>query len=235
MLTDTFPDLLDLTPAAQWIMTTFRNFDFKLLEFYHNLHESCGRPLDIAVEIFTRLGDEGILLILIALILMLFRRTRKFGAGMLGGVIIGAIFTNLTIKNVVARPRPYNYLQVYRDWWESVGHGLESEFSFPSGHATSAMAAMTPLFLFLNKKKSWLCFLFVIVLGATRNYVMVHYPSDILGGILVGGIAGLISYIIVQTLFDRFTEKTKLGQKINSFDLAPKLAELKNRRKEKAE
>ena len=205
--------------AAQWITTTFSNLDYRILEFYHNLHQTCGKPLDIAVEIFTRLGDDGIFLILIALLLMLFKKTRKYGAGMLGGVIIGAILTNLTIKNVVARPRPYAYLETYWNWWKDVGHGLESEFSFPSGHVTSAMAAMTPLYLFFNKKKSWLLFIFVILLGATRNYVMVHYPSDILGGIIVGGIAGVIAYLILRLFYDRFTQNTRLGRPIGEFDI----------------
>ena len=39
-------------------------------------------------------------------------------------------------------------------------------------------------------------FIFVALMGLTRNYFMVHYPTDILGGIMVGGISGLISYLI---------------------------------------
>lgn len=218
-MTTDLTTLLDMSPAAQWLTTTFESIDYKILEFYHNLHEACGRPLDVFVGLFTRLGDGGIFLILVALFLMLFKKSRKFGLGMLGGIIIGAVFTNLTIKNVVARPRPYNYLQIFRDWWISAGQSIESEYSFPSGHTTAAMASMTPLFLFLNKKKSWLVFLFVIALGASRNYLMVHYPSDILGGIIVGGIAGLISYLIVQTLYDRICQKGKLGNFIGEADV----------------
>ena len=138
---------------------------------------------------------------------------------MLGGIIIGALFTNIAIKNIVARPRPYCTTETFRDWWLSVGHGLESEFSFPSGHTTSAMASMTPVFLFCDKKKSWTAFLFVIALGASRNYIMVHFPSDILGGILVGMIAGILSYIIVQTLYDKICQKGKLGNYIGNADI----------------
>lgn len=217
-----------ISAAATWINNTFANFDYKILEFYSQLHAgSFGKVLDVLVECFTRLGDDGIVLILLALILMLFKKTRKVGAGMLGGVIIGALFTNITIKNIVARPRPYCTTQTYWDWWTAVGHGLESEFSFPSGHTTSAMAAMTPVFCFCNKKKSWTAFLFVIALGATRNYVMVHFPSDILGGILVGGIAGLIAYILVNAFYDKVCEKGKLGNTIKTFDLKEKLTKKK--------
>ena len=219
LLEATLPNLTPvsgMTPAAEWLTNTFQNFDHSILAFYHSIANG---PMNFLVKCFTTLGDGGIFLIIVALILMLFKKTRKFGLGMLGGIIIGAVFTNLTIKNFVARPRPYNYLQEYRNWWIAAGQNMESEFSFPSGHTTAAAASMTPLFLFLDKKKSWLVYLFVIALGASRNYLMVHYPSDILGGIIVGCIAGLISYLIVQTLYDRICEKGRLGNFIGTFDI----------------
>ena len=209
-----------MTAAAQWLNSTFGSIDEAILTFYHNLHEALGTPMDIFVQLFTKLGDGGIFLILLSIFLMFFKKSRKVGIGMLGGIIIGALFTNVCIKNVVARPRPYNYLQLYRDWFQSIWHcSLESEFSFPSGHTTAAMASMTPVFFFCNKKKSWLAFLFVIVLGATRNYIMVHFPSDILGGIIVGGIAGLISFLIVNAVYDKLCQKGKFGQSLENADI----------------
>ncbi len=227
-ITQTFVPAEAFSAAAQWINSTFKNFDYKILEFYSNLHASSfGKVLDVIVECFTRLGDGGIFLILIALLLMLFKKSRKVGMGMLGGIIIGALFTNIAIKNIVARPRPYCTTETFWNWWTAVGHGLESEFSFPSGHTTSAMAALTPVFCFCNKKKSWAVFLFVIALGATRNYVMVHFPSDILGGIIVGGIAGLISYFILNAFYEKLCEKGKFGNVIKTFDLKEKISKKK--------
>ncbi|MBR5411314.1 MAG: phosphatase PAP2 family protein [Clostridia bacterium] len=201
-----------MTAVAQWLNNTFGSIDHAILQFYHNVHEACGKPLDIFVQYFTKLGDGGIFLIVLALILLLFRKTRKVGFGMLGGIIIGALITNVLVKNLVDRPRPYDTLQEYRTWFEGIWHAtIESEFpSFPSGHTTAAMASMTPVFLFCNKKKSWTAFLFVIALGATRNYIMVHFPSDILGGIIVGLIAGCISYLIFNTIWKKFEPKNSL-------------------------
>ena len=208
--------------------SAFLGFDRAVFEWVERVFDYGISGLLTPILVFlTRLGDDGILWIVMAIVLMVFKKTRKVGAGMLGGVIIGALFTNITIKNIVARPRPYCTTQTYWDWWTAVGHGLESEFSFPSGHTTSAMAAMTPVFCFCNKKKSWTAFLFVIALGATRNYVMVHFPSDILGGILVGGIAGLIAYILVNAFYDKVCEKGKLGNTIKTFDLKEKLTKKK--------
>ncbi len=212
--------LEQMSAAAQWLNNTFGSLDQAILTFYHNAHEALGTPMDVVVQLFTKLGDGGIFLILVAIFLMFFKKSRKVGIGMLGGIIIGALFTNICIKNIVARPRPYNYLQIYRDWFTSIWHwGFESEYSFPSGHTTAAMASMTPVFFLCNKKKSWLAFLFVIALGATRNYIMVHFPSDILGGIIVGGIAGFLSYLIVNAVYDKLCKKGKFGQSLENADI----------------
>ena len=201
-----------MTAAAQWLNNTFGAMDKAILTFYHNCHEVCGKPLDVFVQLFTKLGDGGIFLLVLAACLMLFRKTRKVGLGMFIGVAVGAVFTNLTIKPFVDRPRPYDTLELYRGWFQQIWHwAIEGEHqSFPSGHTTAAMAAMTPVFFFCNKKKSWAAFLFVIALGATRNYIMVHFPSDILGGMIVGFCAGFVSYLIVNAIWKKFEPKNSL-------------------------
>lgn len=210
----------NMTKAAQWLNTTFASFDSAILDFYYNLHKSsAGGFFDFFFKNFTLLGEDGIFLILLSLIFLLFKKTRKVGAGMLGGIIIGALFTNITIKQVVARPRPYATTELFQSRWLEVNGRLESEYSFPSGHTTSAMAAMTPIFLFCKKNVSWLAFLFVIVMGASRNYIFVHYPSDILGGIIVGGLAGLLAYLIVRAFYEKVFPKNKLGAFVMNFDI----------------
>lgn len=210
----------NMTKAAQWLNTTFASFDSAILDFYYNLHKSsAGGFFDFFFKNFTLLGEDGIFLILLSLIFLLFKKTRKVGAGMLGGIIIGALFTNITIKQVVARPRPYATTELFQSRWLEVNGRLESEYSFPSGHTTSAMAAMTPIFLFCKKNVSWLAFLFVIVMGASRNYIFVHYPSDILGGIIVGGLAGVLAYLIVRVFYEKVFPKNKLGAFVINFDV----------------
>lgn len=210
----------NMTKAAQWLNSTFASFDSRILDFYYNLHQgSMGKFFDFFFKTFTLLGEDGIFLILLSLILMMFKKTRKVGCGMLGGIIIGALFTNITIKNVIARPRPYATSELWRSRWLDVNGKLESEYSFPSGHTTSAMAAMTPIFLFCKKNISWLAFIFVIIMGASRNYIFVHFPSDILGGIIVGGLAGVLAYFIVQALYNKAFPKNKLGNAFMDFDI----------------
>lgn len=216
--------------VAVWFSNVFGSFDFNILNFYNTLHESVvGGVLDIFFLIYTHLGDDGILFILLSLIFMLFKKTRKIGAGMLGGVIIGALITNVTLKPFIERPRPfelYEYLNdpnalLFKEWWEGMGSVPASSMrSFPSGHTTSAVAALVPVFLFCDKKKSWLALVAAVLMGASRNYVMVHYPSDVLGGIIVGAVAGLLAFIIISFVYNKLAEKNQFIKKIIEFDLA---------------
>lgn len=65
----------------------------------------------------------------------------------------GFIFTNLILKNVIARPRPFfDQNSIYYDYWVQAGSLSEKGYSFPSGHATSAAAFAMGLFLAFNKK-----------------------------------------------------------------------------------
>ncbi len=219
-----------MSVAAQWINETFATFDYSILEFFHNLHEGpMGDFFDLFLINFTRLGDDGIFLILLSLVLLVFKKTRKVGAAMLGGIVIGALFTNIIIKPIVERPRPYNSeIEIFREWWQAVFGHEESEFSFPSGHTTSAMAVMTGLFFTTNKKVSWTAFLFAIVMGITRIYICVHYPSDVVGGLIVGFIAGLLSAIIVQNIYKlSYNKNIKFFKFIWEFDLFKKFKKAK--------
>ena len=80
---------------------------------------------------------------------------------------------------------------------------------------------MMSLFLFLPKKKSWLAFIPVILVSFSRNYLMVHYPSDVLGGIIVGALAGIIAYLITNLIY-KFLEShqnVKICKFILNFNL----------------
>lgn len=151
---------------ADWLNTAFQSFDYALLEFGHNLHNNAGGFFDGFMKFITVFGDGGIILILLSLCLIAFKKTRKIGITMLGAIAIGAIITNITIKPLVARPRPFaDQSSVYYTWWKAVGAVQESEFSFPSGHSTASMAAMMAFFLAGNKKYSWTGFILALLIG----------------------------------------------------------------------
>ncbi len=184
---------------AHWLDTVCYGFDSAILGAIHHFAVATNgffTPLMLAI---TSLANDGIGMILLGLLLLLFRRTRKTGVFVLGAIAFGALITNITLKPLIMRPRPYaDETRVIHEWWVWIGSHVESVRSFPSGHTTSAMAAMTAIFLTVNKKYSWTAFLFALLMGFTRMYFVVHYPTDIIGGLLAGAAGALIAYALLS-------------------------------------
>ena len=102
--------------------------------------------------------------------------------------IIIAWISSILLKIVFLVPRPFiefpNIVPLFK----------ETDFSFPSGHATFFMAVAVAIFLY-HKKMGYLFLLFAILIGVARVIAGVHFPADILGGYLIGFI---ISYLLIK-------------------------------------
>ena len=145
---------------------------------------------------------------MLSIALMLFKKTRRFGTAMLFGVAIGALFTNCVLKVLIARPRPYaDESSIFYQFWLLVGQNMESDKSFPSGHTTAAFATMTAVFMVGDKRVSWLAYIFAVLMGLARIYLVVHFPSDVLAGIIVGIVAGVIGTLLSRKLPEKYYEK----------------------------
>lgn len=193
---------MKLTAAAEWLNSVFAGFDSSIAIFAHSLHESAaGEFFDGIFPLITLLGEHGIFFIVLSVVFLIFKKTRKFGLAMIIALAIGALITNVCLKNLVARPRPYIYVNgIYYKWWLEMGRVLENDLSFPSGHTTAAFAAMTALFMQGNKKYSWTAFILALLIGFSRIYLYVHYASDVLCGMIVGIIAGIAAWFICKKL-----------------------------------
>ncbi|MBQ2597184.1 MAG: phosphatase PAP2 family protein [Oscillospiraceae bacterium] len=196
---------MEMTAAAAWLNTTFANFDQSITTAVHRLYESCGSWMTSVMELISLLGKGGIALIVLSLVLLVIRKTRRFGTAMILGLAIGAVVVNLWLKVVIARPRPYADINgFYYPLWQMMGSHTESDYSFPSGHTNAAFACMVPAFLLGKKSWSWLCLLFAFLMGVSRIYLVVHYPSDVLGGLIMGTIAGLLGVLIMKHLPEKW-------------------------------
>ena len=205
---------MPITAAAQWLNTAFAGFDQGVTSAIHKLYDLAGGVLTPVMELISFFGKGGICLILLSIALILFQKTRRFGTAMLLGLAIGALFTNLFLKVAVARPRPYaDQAGFFYPLWQLMGSHTESDMSFPSGHTTAAFASMVPVFLIGNKRVSWTALLFAFLMGVSRIYLVVHYPSDVLGGFVVGTVAGVIAVLIARVLPEKWYAFAPLRKK----------------------
>ena len=212
---------MNIVRFADFLNTAFEGYDYFILSKLHDLAVITKGGVTPVFNFISLLAEKGIFLFLIAFILIAFKKTRKIGVCIFGAICCGALITNIVLKDWIARPRPFMMIvSDFNAWWQYIGSPIEGGFSFPSGHATAAMAFATAIFLTTNKKKSFPIFLFVILMGLSRNYLMVHYPSDILGGILVGAVAAFISLLITEFIFKILNKHdNKFTNFILNFDL----------------
>lgn len=115
-------------------------------------------------------------------------------------VILSDQISSHLLKNIFERIRPCNALDNV-----NLLIGRTHSYSFPSSHAVSNFAVAT-FFYKLYPKLKWVLFTTAGLIALSRPYVGVHYPSDILGGAIIGILIGFLFYLIVK-----FTEK-KLGK-----------------------
>ncbi len=195
---------------ANWLDSAFFSFDKAFLVFMSKLEGLAGGFLTPFFKFVSFFGEGGIFLIILSIFLMLFARTRKMGIAMLLAIGVGALLTNVIIKNSVARIRPFNADPLYTSFWQKAGATIVGEYSFPSGHATVTMTSMTALFLSSNsKKKSWAVYIFVLITCMSRTYLIVHYLTDIIGGLIVGAVAGTVGYYLCKYFYSLFNKHSQ--------------------------
>ena len=164
----------------------------------------CGL-LDPFMKGYTQLGNTGMLFIVLGLILLLFRPTRKAGFSALCAMLIGLVVVNFTIKPLVARERPW---LVIRDFVNLVPE--KDPNSFPSGHTNAAFAFA--LAVCMSAPRRWMKVAAVCaaaVMGLSRLYVGVHFPSDVLAGALVGSLCGLAGAWVVKKVWERLDPRLR--------------------------
>lgn len=152
-------------------------------------------PFFVAV---TRLGDKGFIWILISLLLLCFKKTREAGVTAILALLLCLLVINLTLKNLIARPRPFDMIEGLIPLIER-----PRDFSFPSGHSASSFAAAVVFWKKFPRRGGFWMFFLAALIGISRLYVGVHYPSDVLAGIALGVGLGYLSQRIGTCIAER--------------------------------
>lgn len=190
--------------------------DFQILYALNSIHSEV---LDKIMVAITYLGEKGIFWIGLSIILMFFKKTRKCGLFMLIAMAIGVILGNGILKNVVARQRPC--------WIDESIRLLVAnpkDFSFPSGHTLASFEAAITILCF-NKKWGIVAIITAIMVGISRLYLFVHFPTDVLAGAILGTIIALLVYFFGNKIEDKI--KAKKGNDVSNTE-TEKIGEIKD-------
>lgn len=215
-----YPMLVIAATIGDKIDSTFYGFDMWIYRIFGAVQNGV---LTQIAKLFTAIGDENFVIpiAVLGLILCFFKKTRKYGFAIVFAIMLGTLVTNVVVKPMVLRIRPYNTLQnapiwgSYVEWYYNAGALSESDYSFPSGHTTAAfeMAIAVALCLRSDGKKalSWLPPIVAFFTMCSRIYLMVHYPTDVIGGFVVGTCAGVAGFFLSKAVCALF-EKTALDK-----------------------
>ena len=137
------------------------------------------RALDFLMPKITALGNGGAVWIAAAGALLLSRTYRAYGIALAAALAVGALAGNLCLKPLIARPRPC--------WLEPVALPIRvpTDFSFPSGHTLASVIGAYVLTA-ANRGFGWPAVLRAVLIGFSRLYLFVHFPSDVLAAAVIG-------------------------------------------------
>lgn len=170
--------------------------------------------LDPIVKFITHSGDHGYLWIALLIILLCIPKTRR--AAIIGAatLLLTFIVTNLCLKPLIGRTRPYEVIEGLTRIIEK-----QSDRSFPSGHTANSMAVGVSLWLvskkyeiigdkklYFPKAAGWAVLVWSVLVGLSRLYVGVHFPTDVLGGAIVA----ILNTVIVFTVYKKWFEKKQI-------------------------
>jgi membrane-associated phospholipid phosphatase len=138
-------------------------------------------PLTVCMRIITELGSAAVYIILLPIIYWCINEKKCLR---LGVMVLISVWLNITLKFLLNQPRPF-----FENYDPSVGIIHERMGGFPSGHAQNSLIMWGIIASWGKQKRFYvIAALFCLLVGFSRVYLGVHFPTDVLGGWLIGGI-----------------------------------------------
>lgn len=163
--------------------------EMEILHVIQSIHTDL---LDTIMILLSTLGNSGLIWIAIAVVLLIPKGTRYCGITMLAAMAFSFLLGNLCLKNIIQRKRPCAV-----DTSVRLLIPFPSEYSFPSGHTLNGFTAATVIFLYF-KKPGVFALLLAAAIAFSRIYLFVHYPTDILGGMVLGIVDAVMVYLLAK-------------------------------------
>lgn len=167
------------------------------LEILHAIQEMHRDWLSPVMIFLSTIGEFGAVWVFLGILLAVIPKTRRCGLTMLVAMGLSFLLGNVILKNLIARGRPFT-----ADPEVALLIPFPSEYSFPSGHTLNSFTAGVTLFLYY-KKAGIAAILLASAIAFSRLYLFVHYPTDILGGIILG----ILDACLVTILFRNMAGK----------------------------
>lgn len=156
-----------------------KDFEINIIK---TLRDISSPSLDIIFRCLTFMGEQVILILLIAIVYFLM--DKKEGQK-IGFALVSTLLLNNSLKGVIKYERPFVYSSDYKP--ADIAIESATGYSFPSGHTQNATTLYTSLAL--TFKKQWLtitCISLIIIVGFSRIYLGVHFPKDVVFGVIFG-------------------------------------------------
>lgn len=167
------------------------NIDYTVLVFMGKIENVF---LDSVLKVVSYMGNAGAMWIVLGASMLIFSKTRKQGLFCLLSLALAALLGNCFLKPLIHRVRPFDMFE-----WIDVRVVKPSDGSFPSGHTMSSFAFATAL-LFVYKKWGIAAMIFSCFMGFSRLYFQVHFFTDVIAGMVLGILCGIIMFAIVSKI-----------------------------------
>ena len=156
-------------------------------------------PLTVVMRLITALGSTGVYIAVVCYVYWCVDEKKGLHLGIIALI---SIWINLSLKLALDQPRPF-----FPAYDPSVGMISERLGGFPSGHAQNTLVALTIISSWLTRRWAYIAAaLICLLVGFSRIYLGVHFPTDVIGGWLIGGIL-LAAYFLTRTRIETLLAK----------------------------
>ncbi len=177
------------------MLKKIKKIDDELIDSVAKIHT----PFLNRIMLFmTFLGDQGKVWFLSLAIILYFKRSFYIGTGIFFSVLAAFISAEIVIKRLVARVRPCHKI----DEEDLILKKMPKFYSFPSSHSATSFAFFTASFLLCGTGTTLAVFVIALGISFSRFYLQAHYLTDVLCGVALGIISGLIVVKLVYMILN---------------------------------